>query len=154
MFPDNFKMLFDMNNVDPKIYQQTIMYPDSIVSFCRTGITYNAQGTTGFIISLNESDKDRIEYIVLEPDDNEMATLSVKFKQVDEKINKLKMIVKLYEELMMEVPYQISSLITNLESSELLAVNHQYNGKKMLIYNIDKYVGELICDIKKIEIPQ
>jgi hypothetical protein len=119
-FPDDLKLLFDMKEIKPIDYTDSIMYNDSIISFYRTGIVHE---NSKIIID------DRIQYVVFEIDDNETVKLKI---NESENIKKLKDIMKLYEELNMPVPFDVKLQLDNLTGQ----IFYKYKDKNLLIYKV------------------
>lgn len=118
--PNELKILFDMKNISPNNYLNTIMFPDSIISFYRTNIEIQ----NGII----QNELNIFEYVVFELE-NINETVNLKYDQ--ERVNKLIEIKKLCEECNIEIPDKVLSELSETD----VRINYQYNGKNLIIVN-------------------
>ena len=134
--PEYLKQLFDIEHLEHRDkYTDTVMYPNSIISFYRTGIQYSE----GKIILDNI--KSIAEYIVFELDINQSIKFNIENNE-NEKINKLKHIISLCEEISVSPPEDVIA-----ELNQTHYVEHIYNQKRLIIYRIKKGQIELIYEI-------
>lgn len=134
--PNELKLLFDANQISSEKYEDTIMYPSSIISFYRTGINHSTNK-----ISLDKNEG-RIEYIVFELDENE-SVLIKKTESTQDKINKLETIIKLCDELSLLVPEYVIDELHNI----LKCINYKYDGKDLMIFPINENYNEIEYEI-------
>lgn len=122
---NNFQMLFDLEHIDILNYDDTIIYPDSIISFYRTGVKKNQDGTALII-----DDPKRIEYVVFElENDEENIIIEKNVTLVEENIQK---ITALCEDIGVILP----DVIRNRVGERPL--KYEYQGRKLIIYRVEE----------------
>ncbi|AYV81279.1 MAG: hypothetical protein Harvfovirus24_15 [Harvfovirus sp.] len=121
---NNFKMLFDLDNVDILNYDDTIMYPDSCVSFYRTGVVVE----NGSVVI---DDASRIEYVVfeLEKDESDESFFIEKEETFVE--STVKKIMVLCNDIGIEVPDVIKNRVGERP------LKYDYQGRKLIIYRVE-----------------
>ena len=113
-----------------------ILYPNSIISFCKTAVSC-IDG--GIIIG----DQNITEYIVFELEPNQ----SIKLKLSDDIVNKIKKlndIQKICQELNISVPENVINMLNNLSRQILY---WSYKDKNLAIYIVDKCDKELEYEV-------
>lgn len=135
--PDNLKLLFDTEYVDANNYEDTIMYPNNVISYYRTGVKFDDSK----IILDNDN---RVQYIVFELEPNE----SIKLNTTEEntaKINKLKRISELCNEMNIPIPNEVISKLNSISR----CIWFKYKEKNLLIYTVEKDEQEIIYTYSK-----
>lgn len=129
--PNYLKILFDTEHIDGCDYENTIMYPDSIISYYRTNIVCD-----NGIITLN--DTNRAEYIVFELDPNESIGFITTEANSNTK-NKLKQMIELCNEMDIAVPEIVQSKINSISR----CVEFKYLDKNLYIRPVEKGEKEI-----------
>ncbi|AYV83531.1 MAG: hypothetical protein Hyperionvirus8_15 [Hyperionvirus sp.] len=124
---NNFRMLFDLDNVDIFSYDETILYPDSVVAFYRTGVSVKE----GCVVI---EEAGRVEYVVFELHGDEGVEVERVNTFVEDTIQKIS---NLCEEIGLEVPEVVRNRVGQRP------LRFEYHGRKLVIYRIEENESEV-----------